>query len=99
MLIYSSAFQELLIRFILMDLISQFHLKSSVGNCYALTFICILTSYVVFIPIKSKSATDVVKENIDHIYVKFAGSIKILSYNETEFKIDLFASTAEQLRV
>ena len=44
-----------------------------------------LTGYTFFIPIKSKTATEVVKAYVDHIYSKFGGSVKILSDNETEF--------------
>ena len=40
--------------FIAMDLIGEFHLPSSQGNCYALTGVCMLTGFTWCIPIKSK---------------------------------------------
>ena len=43
-----------------MDLIGEFHLPSSKGNRYALTAICMLTGFTFCIPLKSKTAKDVV---------------------------------------
>ena len=47
-------------KFISMDLISEFHPPSSKGNRYALTVICMHTGFVFCIPLKTKSAEDVV---------------------------------------
>ena len=46
--------------FISMDLIGEFP-KSSKGNSYALTVICMLTGYTFCIPIPNKTASEVVK--------------------------------------
>ena len=71
--------------FISMDLIGEFP-KSSKGNSYALTVICMLTGYTFCIPIPNKTASEVVKAYIDNVYSKYGGSRKILSDNGTEFK-------------
>ena len=47
-------------KFISMDPIGEFHPPSSKGNRYALTVICMHTRFVFCIPLKTKSAEDVV---------------------------------------
>ena len=84
--------------FISMDLIGEFP-KSSKGNSYALTVICMLTGYTFCIPIPNKTASEVVKAYIDNVYSKYGGSRKILSDNGTEFKNKLFAQVATELGV
>ena len=86
-------------QFISMDLIGEFHPPSAKGHRYALTVICMLTGYTFCIPLKSKTASEVVKTYIDHVYSKFGGSIKILSDNGTEFKNELFTQVAKELGV
>ena len=61
------------------------------------SFTC--TSYVFCIPLKTKTAEEVVKAYLHHIYSKFGGSKKILSDNGTEFKNKLFEDVASQLGV
>ena len=51
-----------------MDLIGEFHPPSSKGNRYALTAICMLTGFTFCIPLKSKTAKDVVTAYMDNIY-------------------------------
>ena len=46
--------------FVSMDLIGEFHPPSSKGNRYALTAVCMLTGYTFCIPIKNKSAEEIV---------------------------------------
>ena len=46
--------------FICIDLISEFHPPSSKGNRYTLTAVCMLTGFTFCIPIKNKSAEEVV---------------------------------------
>ena len=46
-------------QFISMDLIGEFHSSSRQGHRYALTIICMHTSYVFCIPIKTKTAQEV----------------------------------------
>ena len=58
-----------------------------------------LTSYVFCIPLKTKTAEEVLQAYIDHVYSKFGGSIKILSNNGTEFKNKIFEQVAKELGV
>ena len=82
-----------------MDLIGEFHPASSKGNRYALTAVCMLTGFTFCIPLKSKSAEDVIKAYIDHICCTFGPSRKILTDNGTEFKNKLWTEVFEKLRI
>ena len=62
--------------FIAMDLIGEFHPASSKGNRYALTAVCMLTSFTFCIPIKSKKAEDVVNAYMSNICCVFEPSKK-----------------------
>ena len=86
-------------KFISMDLIGEFHPPSSKGNRYALTVICMHTRFVFCIPLKTKSAEDVVRAYIDKVYSQFGGSEKVLMDNGTEFKNKLINEVCEQLGV
>ena len=86
-------------QFISMDLIGEFHPPTSKGKKYALTVICMLTGYVFCIPIKTKTAEEVLQAYIDNVYSKFGGSLKILSDNGTEFKNKIFEQVAKELGV
>ena len=57
------------------------------------------TSYVFCIPLKTKTAEEVVQAYMCHVYSKFGGSEKILSDNGTEFKNKMFKEVANQLGV
>ena len=72
--------------FIAMDLIGEFHPASSKGNRYALRAICMLTGFTFCIPLKSKTAEDVVTAYLNHICCVFGPSKKILTDNGKEFK-------------
>ena len=85
--------------FISMDLIGELYPPSKSGHKYALTVICMLTGYVFCIPLKTKQASEVLQAYIDNVYVKFGGSLKILSDNGTEFKNQLFEKVATELGV
>ena len=87
------------VKFISMDLIGEFHPPSSKGNRYALTVICMHTGFVFCIPLKTKSAEDVVQAYIDKVYSQFGGSEKVLTDNGTEFKNKLINEVCEQLGV
>ena len=85
--------------FISMDLIGEFHPVSSRGNRYALTAVCMLTGFTFCIPIPNKTAEEVVKAYQHQIYMKFGGSLKILTDNGTEFRNALFEEVATRLGV
>ena len=86
-------------QFISMDLIGEFHPPTSKGKRYALTVICMLTGYVFCVPLKTKTAEEVLQAYIDNVYSKFGGSVKILSDNGTEFKNKIFEQVAKELGV
>ena len=46
--------------FVCIDLIGKFHPPSSKGNRYTLTAVCMLTGFTFCIPIKNKSAEEVI---------------------------------------
>ena len=71
--------------FICMDLIGEFHHPTSCGHCYALTAVCMLTGFTWCVPLKTKTAKEVSKAYLDHIYSNFGGSVKIMTDNRTEF--------------
>ena len=83
--------------FICMDLIGEFHPLTSRGHHYALTAVCMLTGFTWCVPLKTKTAEEVAKAYMDHIYSNFGGSIKILTDNGTEFKNKLFKEVVEKL--
>ena len=86
-------------QFISMDLIGKFHPPTSKGKKYALTVICMLTGYVFCIPLKTKTAEEVLQAYIDNVYSKFGSSLKILSDDGTEFKNKIFEQVAKELGV
>ena len=57
------------------------------------------TSYVFCIPLKTKTAQEVIQAYMRHVYSKFGGNEKILSDNGTEFKNTLFEDVAKKLAV
>ena len=72
-----------------MDLIGEFPPPpTSRGHPYVLTW-CV--------PLKTKTAEEVAKAYMDHIYSNFGGSIKILMDNGTEFKNKLFKEVINKL--
>ena len=80
-----------------MDLIGEFHPLTSCGHHYALTAVCMLTGFTWCVPLKTKTAEEVTKAYMDHIYSNFGGSIKILTHNRTEFKNKLFKEVVKKL--
>ena len=83
--------------FICMDLIGEFHPPTSCGHHYALTAVCMLTGFTWCVPLKTKTAEEVAKVYMDHIYCNFGGSIKILTDNGTKFKNKLFKEVISKL--
>ena len=84
--------------FIVMDLIGEFHPASSKGNRYALTVICMLTGFTFCIPLKNKTAEEVVKAYLNHVCCAFGPSRKILTDNGTEFKNKMWEAVHKLLR-
>ena len=85
-------------KFIAMDLIGEFHPASSKGNCYTLTAICMLTGFTFCIPLRTKTAEEVVKAYLNHICCVFGPSRKILTDNGTEFKNKMWEEVYKLLR-
>ena len=54
-------------QFISMDLIGEFHPPTTKGKRYALTVICMHTGYVFCVPLKTKTAEEVLQAYIDHV--------------------------------
>ena len=77
--------------------VGEFHPPTSRGHRYALTAVCMLTGFTWCVPLKTKTAEEVAKAYMDHIYSNFGGSIKILMDNGTEFKNKLFKEVVEKL--
>ena len=86
-------------QFISMDLIGEFHPPTTNKNRYALTVICMLMGYIFCVPLKTKTAEEVIQAYIDNVYSKFGGSMKILSDNGTKFKNKIFEQVAKELGV
>ena len=68
--------------FICMDLIGEFHPPTSRGHRYALKAVCMLTGFTWCVPLKTKTAEEVAKAYMDHIYCNFGGSIKFSQTTE-----------------
>ena len=84
-------------QFISMDLIGEFHPSASRKCRYDLTVIYMLTAYVFCVPLKTKTAEEVIQAYIDNVYSKFGGSLKMLSDNGTEFKSKMFEQVVKEL--
>ena len=84
-------------QFISMDLIGEFHPPTSKKHRYALTVICMSMGYVFCVPLKTKTAEEVIQAYIDNVYSKFGGSLKMLNDNGTEFKNKVFEQVAKEL--
>ena len=83
--------------FSFLDLVGEFHPPSCKGNRYTLTAVCMLTNFVFCIPLKNKSASEIITTWRNHIAFPFRVSRKLLTDNGTEFKNSLFAEVAQEL--
>ena len=54
-----------------MDLIGEFHPPTSHGHRYALTAVCMLTGFTWCVPLKTKTAEEVAKAYMDHIWSEY----------------------------
>ena len=82
--------------FITMDLLGEYPEMEN-GNHYALSIICMLTSFVSIIPIKDKKTETVINAYIKYIYADKDRSKFILSDNGKEFSSASMANIADQL--
>ena len=71
----------------------------SKGNKYTLTFMCLLTSYLIAFPLKSKTADEVTMAYIEHILPTSSCSTSILQDNGTEFKNSQLMATFKLLGI
>ena len=85
--------------FVSMDLIGEFCPPTAEGYHYALTVICMLTGFTWCVPVKTKTAQEIVKAYMNEVYYHYGGSRKILSDNGTEFKNELVTEVAQKLGV
>ena len=85
------------IDFICMDLIGEFHPPTRHGHRIALTTCCMFTGFTWCVPLKTKTADEVVTAYKNHIACPFGGSVKILADNGTEFKNKLFKGVVTKL--
>ena len=56
-----------------------------------------LTGYVFCVPLKTKTAEEVIQAYIDNVYSKFGGLLKMLSDNSTELKNKMFEQISKEL--
>ena len=85
--------------FICIDLIVEFYPPSSKGNRYALTAVCMLTGFTFCIPIKNKTAQEVLQLGEITFHFHLVSAESYWMDNGTEFKNELFSQIAEQLGV
>ena len=83
--------------FICMYLIGEFHPPTSHGHHYALTVVHMLTGFTWCIPLKTKTAEEVAKACLDHIYSLFGGSVKILMDSGRDFTNKPFKEVVTKL--
>ena len=71
----------------------------SKGNKYTLTFMCLLTSYLIAVPLKLKRAEEVTMAYIKHILPTMSCSTFILQDNGTELKNSYLIATFKLLGI
>ena len=72
---------------------------TSKGNKYALTFMCLLTPYLIAVPLKSNTTEEVTMAYIKHILPTTPYSTFILQDNGTEFKNSQLVATFKSLDI
>ena len=80
-----------------MDLMGEFYPPTRHGHHFASTACCMPTGFTWCIPLKTKTAAEVVTAYKNHIYCNFGGSVKILTDNGMEFKNKLFKEVIKKL--
>ena len=69
------------------------------GNRWALTAICLLTSYLFAVPMEERSAENVIQAYLSGILAHKSGSVAILSDNGAEFKNKVLYEECDQLGI
>ena len=82
--------------YITMDLPGEYS-ETSQGHHYALTVICILTSFVDVIPIEDKKTDTVIKAYLKYVYADKGGSKFILTDRGSKFSGEVISYIADQL--
>ena len=80
--------------YIAMDL--YIYSKTSQGHHYALTIICMITSFVEVIPIGDKKNETVIKSYLKYVYTDKGGSKFILTDQGSEFLSEVMSYIADQ---
>ena len=86
---------KLPMQFLSMDLIGPMPVSTR-GNCYALTAVCMLTSFAFCVPLPNKEAETVCSAYLNNIAHLFGHPLKILTDNGTEFKNQHFLNITKQ---
>ena len=71
----------------------------SKGNKYTLTYMCLLTLYLIAVPLKLKTAEEIIMIYIKHILPTTSCSTFILQDNSTEFKKSQLIATFKSLGI
>ena len=89
---------KVLMTVLAMDTIGCLSISSN-GNRWALMATCLPTSYVFTVPMKEKSAENIVQAYLSNIITHKGGSVAILSDNGTEFKNKILNEVCDQLSI
>ena len=81
--------------FITMDILEQY-CETEYGSQCALMLVCMLTNFVLIIPIRPKTMEEVIKAYLKKVYSIYGGSKLILSDRGGEFTSKQFAWLAEE---
>ena len=81
---------------ITVDLLGEYS-DTSQGSCYALSVICMLTSFVEVVPIEDKKTETVIKAYIKYMYANKGGSKFILTDRGSKFSNEAMSYITEQL--
>ena len=71
--------------------------ETSSGNKFALTAICLLTNYMLMVPIPNKTTQQVIHAYLKHICAQFGGSKNILTDRGSEFTSQMMHQLASEL--
>ena len=84
------------VAYIAVDLLGEYS-KMSRGHCYALTIICVLTSFVEVILIEDKKTETVIKAYLKYMYADKGGSKFILTDRGGKFSSEAMSYIVDQV--